>query len=107
MLFFRGVGLPPQGSFADEVMTQLVIRERQEKMATWEMLTSAVGAFLGHNADTIKNVLRPLRSALAGEVFQTDYSADKLLGQLRARLEEVRKTKSDIDRLNSYTVTAG
>ena len=103
MLFFRGVELPPAGSFADEVMVQLVKRERHEKMATWEMLTSAVGAFLGHNADTIKKQLRPLREALAGEVFQTDYNADKLLAQLRKRLEEVRKTKSDIERLNNMS----
>ena len=104
MLFFRGVELPPAGSFADEVMTELVTRERHEKMATWEMLTTAVGAFLGHNTDVIKQTLRPLRKALAGEVFHTDYNADKLLAQLRRRLEEVRKTKSDLERLNNMSV---
>jgi len=82
-------------------MTQLVIRERNEKMALWEMMTTAMGAFLGHNAETIKKTLRPLRAALAGEVFQTDYNAEKLLAQLRRHLGEIRKTKSDIERLNS------
>ena len=85
-------------------MTQLVMRERSEKMATWEMLTAALGAFLGHNADAIKKTLRPLREALAGEVFQTDYSAEKLLTQLQTRLGEIRKTKGDIARLNNMTV---
>lgn len=85
-------------------MTELVIRERHEKMATWEMLSTAVGAFLGHNAETIKKILRPLRAALAGEVFQTEYSAEKLLSQLRKHLAEVRKTRSDLDRLDKMTV---
>jgi len=85
-------------------MTELVTRERHEKMATWEMLTSAIGAFLGHNSDTIKKTLRPLREALAGEVFQSEYNAEKLLSQLRKRLGEVRKTKSDLDRLNNMSV---
>ena len=104
MLFFRGVELPPAGTFADEVMTQLVERERHEKMATWEMLTTAIGAFLGHNTDSIKSILRPLRDALAGEVFHKDYDPDTLLSQLRTRLKEVRKTKSDLDRLTNMSV---
>lgn len=85
-------------------MTELVIRERHEKIATWEMLTSAMGAFLGHNAETIKNILRPLRAALVGEVFQTEYSAEKLLSQLRKHLAEVRKTKHNMERLDKMTV---
>lgn len=103
MLFFRGVELPPAGSFADELMTELVTRERHEKMAMWEMLTSAVGAFLGHNTDVIKKTLRPLREALAGEVFHTDYNADKLLVQLRTRLGQVRKMKNDLKRLDNMS----
>ena len=85
-------------------MTELVIRERHEKIATWEMLTSAMGAFLGHNAETIKNILRPLRAVLVGEVFQTEYSAEKLLSQLRKHLAEVRKTKRNMERLDKMTV---
>jgi len=85
-------------------MTELVIRERYEKIATWEMLTSAMGAFLGHNAETIKNILRPLRAVLVGEVFQTEYSAEKLLSQLQKHLAEVRKTKRNMERLDKMTV---
>lgn len=86
-------------------MTELVIRERHEKVAAWEMFTSAIGAFLGHNSETIKNTLRPLRKVFAGEVFQTGYSAEELLSQLRKHLAEVRKIKHNMERLDKMTAS--
>ncbi len=85
-------------------MVELVVRERQEKMATWELMTTAMGAFFGHNTDTIRGILRPLRDALSGEVFQTDYSSDKLLMQLKTRLHQVKNAQDDIERLNNMNI---
>lgn len=96
--------MPAQESFTDRLMAELVTRERNERVVMWEMLTAAVGAFLGHNAEIIKRTLRPLRNALAEEVFQTGYTADTLLSSLYARLKEVRTTRHNLERLEKMTV---
>lgn len=85
-------------------MLELLERERNERMAHWEMMLTGFGSFMGHNAETIKNTLRPLRKALVEEVFQDGYSVEKLAEYLKTRLEAAKERRRSMERLNGMSV---
>jgi len=85
-------------------MLELLERERNERMANWEMMLSGFGAFMGHNAETVKKTLRPLRKALAEEVFQEGYSVENLAQHLKQRLSQVQERRRSMEKLTSMTV---
>jgi len=85
-------------------MMELLERERNERMAHWEMLLTGFGSFMGHNADTIKQTLRPLQQALSEEVFQEGYSVEKLAEYLKDRLGKAKEQRRNVERLSKMSV---
>lgn len=103
-LLFRGVKLPARESVAEAMMNEMVSRERLEKIATWEATVSAIGFFLGHSEDAVKQVTGRLKGPLLERVTQESYNLRLIRRKLYARLQAHRGTLSHMDRLNEMTV---
>ncbi len=104
MYFIRGVELPPWGTLGEDVMQELLARERREKLTAWELMASAIGSFLGHGSERIQDVVLPLRAAYADEVFQKSYTVANLRAKIIERLAIMQEARKRMETLDDMTV---
>lgn len=101
----RGIPVPPRGAFMDQVMFELLTRERRERIVMWEYSTTAMGLFLGVPKEQLRAVIEPLKKDLASELFQRDLLIDKVRQKLVQRRDETREMRERIERLDSMSTT--
>lgn len=83
--------MPPRGSVQDRVLREMVFRERQEKLAYLDAMSSMIGQMFNVNTD---KMFGHIKHKYAAEVFQEAYDSDVL----RERIRMLRYIQTDIKR---------
>lgn len=93
--FYKGYPFPPRGSFQERVVSQMVVRERNEKMAFARLLTLASTAGRGVKAEIVGDFLEEYREEVTQEKYNIGYQS------LREKLalKRTQKAATDAQRL--------
>lgn len=101
----RGVKLPPRDSFEDQVMTEMLNRERHERIVMWEYSMAAVGLFMGLSKKDLTSVIDPLKKDLTEDVFQRNFVLDRTRRRLLQQKDETSALRQQIERLDNMART--
>lgn len=102
--FYKGHPLPPPGSFQEKLVSNLMARERNEKMAFARLLVMASVVGRGISAEIVSDLLEEYREELSQDRYNLGYES---IAQRRAkqRIQEVMDRNRMMARLDSMTVT--
>jgi hypothetical protein len=88
-------------------MVELLDRERETMLGTWEITMVAQGLMHGQSPDASTKVAHMLRKDLAKYVYQTASDPRELLARLQDQLTGVRKEKHLLEKTAKMTAGWG
>jgi len=85
-------------------MVEMLYRERNERLTTWEYTVSAIGLFLGVSTEKVTGLVSALRDDLKNAIFQKSYTVDRIVQELREKRKATLEMKKQLERLDHMTV---
>jgi hypothetical protein len=108
-MFSRGVQLAAYGSIEDRVMREMVLRERQERVAHLDAVAKMIARVFNVDVD---KAFSSIVSEYASEVFQETYDPDLLrrrvairrvaAARVRSKREHEERMLEKLDKMGDY-----
>ena len=97
----RGVPLPPLGSFQERILSEMLIRERNEKFAHTALLATLLGKISGLDPKIIGGLLEEYREELYRLRYNSKYVtvAQKELSSRVACAERERRLMDHLEKI--------
>lgn len=102
--FYKGHPLPPPGSFRERLVTALMIRERNEKIAFARLITQACTIGTGVSSERVDEILEEYREEVTQDRYNLGYETARQRRALR-RSREALEMSRRMTRLEDMTVT--
>lgn len=100
----RGLGLPPWGAFSDQILVEVLEREREEKIAAMKALAGVVGRFMGLEPPMVRQTVAAVMDDYTAEVHHWAYDLSYLREKIKDRLQSAQETKDTLAKVESMGV---
>jgi len=102
--FYKGYPFPPRGSFQECIVSQMVARERNEKLAFARLLTLACTAGRAVKPEIIESFLEEYHEEVTQERYNIGYQSLRER-QAWKRMQKVAADARRLDKVSKMTVS--
>lgn len=97
--YVSGLKLPPRGSAQDAILSEIIQRDRAERIATITLFANIVGGGLGVKPEVINTMLKTYKDIVSEYAYTPEYANEVKKRRRQEVAKKVQKQASDDDLL--------